>query len=104
MNNLCYNILIKQVTCQNGVPRIVNNTYSNIKVGTIIQLSFGYTIKITAINDSNIEIMLSNPNYISDIYFTIPISSYKQFNLPKENGTLRVYVGIVSYDCCCSNN
>lgn len=99
MNDCCYTIAIRQITCQNGIPRTIDNVYTNVEVGNIISLSFGYSIKILSINTSNIEIELSNPDYIPTLIFNIPVGHFRMFSLPKENGTLRVFIGAIA-KCC----
>ena len=106
MQNCCYTLAIRQITCQNGVSRTVNNVYTNISIGTVISLNFGYSITIVSISNSGISIQLSNPDFIPNLIFNIPCNSYKIFDVPKESGTLRIYVGVKQVCCeqvcvCC---
>lgn len=104
----CYTLVIRQITCQNGVRRVINNSYNNIEDGTTIQLSFGYTLTIVSRNQSNIVVRLQNNNYIPTMIFSIPDGSYKEFNVPKESGTITILVGAKRISCptttCCSQN
>ena len=56
MQNCCYTLAIRQITCQNGVSRTVDNVYTNISIGTVISLNFGYSITIVSISNSGISI------------------------------------------------
>lgn len=109
MENCCYTIAIRQLRCENGIPRQIDNVYTNVTVNTVFPLSFGYTATLVGISDNYITITLSNPNFIPDITFNIPRDSYKIFNLPKENGTISIYIGAASAPCpkqivCCSSS
>lgn len=106
MNQICYTLTIKQVRCQNGISRTIDNVYTNISPNTIINLSFGYSVKIISTNTNSITIQLSNPAQIPNLIFNIPSGSFKTFDLPTEAGTLRVHIGAVVIQCedtvvCC---
>jgi len=107
-HSCCYTLVIRQVTCQNGIRRVINNVYNNVENGTVITLSFGYTLTVISRTTSDISVRLENPNYIPSIIFTIPVDSFKQFNVPKESGTLIISVGVKNTTCptteCCSVN
>lgn len=106
-NNCCYTLVIRQITCQNGVRRVINNAYTNIENDTVIQLSFGYTLTVVSRTTTHISVKLENPNYIPALIFSIPADSYKQLNVPKESGTLIIFVGVKRATCpttqCCSS-
>ncbi len=109
LNNCCYTLAVRQRTCQNGVARITDNVYTNISNGSTYNLSFGYKLTIIDINTAGISIKISNPDFIPSLIFNIPSDSYKIFDLPKESGTLRVYIGIRCTCCeptraCCNNS
>lgn len=91
-NNCCYTFAIKQLTCQSGVSKRLDNTYTNTSVGTEFPLSFGYTLTYISGTTKNCTILLSNPVYIPDINFNILNESYKVFDLPCECGTYRLYI------------
>lgn len=106
MNQVCYTLTVKQVKCQNGISRTIDNVYTNISPNAIIPLSFGYSIKIISTNVNSITIQLSNPDQIPNLIFNIPSGSFKTFDLPTEGGNLRVYIGAVVISCedtvvCC---
>ena len=107
-NSCCYDLIIRQITCQNGIRRVINNVYSNIEDSTVIQLSFGYTLTIVSRTNSHVTVRLQNPNYIPTLLFSIPNNSYKEFNVPKESGTLVILVGVRATKCpstnCCNTN
>lgn len=99
MDNCCYTLLIRQRRCENGIPRQIDNVYTNISDNSTFDLSFGYTVTFFSGTNNTITIRLSNPNFIPDITFNIPCSGYKTFDLPIETGTLRVYIGAVCTAC-----
>ena len=104
-SSCCYTLVIRQVTCQNGIRRVINNVYNNVEDGTVITLSFGYRLTIISRTTSDISVRLENPNYIPSIIFTIPVDSFKEFNVPKESGTLIIFIGVKATACptiqCC---
>lgn len=99
MNNCCYNIIIRQNTCENGISRVFNNTYTNIELGTNIELNFGYTLKYLQGNSNFATIQFNNDLIIPATSFNIPNGSYKVFDLPCQCGTYRVYIGVAT-GCC----
>lgn len=106
-NECCYTLAIRQRTCQNGVARTTDNVYTNIAIGSVISLSFGYSVTIVSISRRHITIQLANNDFIPQLIFNIPVGSYKIFDLPKESGTLRVYIGATEVCCepicvCCN--
>lgn len=107
-NSCCYDLIIRQITCQNGIRRVINNVYSNIEDNTTIQLSFGYTLTVVSRTQAHVTVRLQNPNYIPTMLFSIPNNSFKEFNVPKESGTLIIFVGVRATKCpnteCCNTN
>ena len=106
MNNCCYTIAIRQRRCENGIPRQFDNVYTNATLNSVFPLSFGYSVTFTSISRNYITIRISNPNFIPDINFNIPLDNYNIFDLPIETGSLRVYIGAIAVNCSCqsSNN
>lgn len=106
-SSCCYNLVIRQVTCQNGVRKIIDNIYNNIEDGSVIQLSFGYTLTVVSRSSSAVSVRIENTNYIPTMIFSIPVDSFKEFNVPKESGSLIIFVGVNATTCptveCCSN-
>lgn len=107
MNNFCYTLAIRQRRCQNGISRELDNVYTNVTTSSIIPLSFGYVVTIISKNQNSISIQISNPNFMPNTIFNIPSGSFKIFDLPTENGTLRVFIGATGIDCsdtvvCCT--
>ncbi|MDO4282588.1 MAG: hypothetical protein Q4D02_03045 [Clostridia bacterium] len=107
MNNFCYTLAIRQRRCQNGISRELDNVYTNVTTSSIIQLSFGYVLTVISKNPNSISIQISNPNFMPNTIFNIPSGSFKIFDLPTENGTLRVFIGATGIDCsdtvvCCT--
>lgn len=107
MDRLCYTLAIRQRTCQNGVGSRIENIYTNVTPNTIIPLSFGYSVTFISSTATYATIQISNPDMILNTIFNIPSGSYKIFDLPVLNGTLKVYIGATSINCeetivCCS--
>ena len=84
IDNCCFLLAIRQRTCQNGVARVIDNIYINISAQSTYSLSFGYTLKVSSINQNSISINISNDDFIPSLIFNIPVNSYKVFDLPKE--------------------
>lgn len=106
MNNFCYTLAIRQIKCQNSIATTTDNVYTNVTIGSVISLGFGYSVTLISANSNNITIQISNSGFIPNILFNIPSGSYKIFDLPVESGTLRVYIGATAIDCnntiaCC---
>jgi len=91
-NNCCYTFAIKQLTCQGDVSKRLDNAFTNIPLGTDIQLSFGYILTFIGGTSKNATIMLSNPIFIPNINFNILNESYKIFDLPCECGFFRLSI------------
>ena len=99
IDNCCFLLAIRQRTCQNGVARVIDNIYINISAQSTYSLSFGYTLKVSSINQNSISINISNDDFIPSLIFNIPVNSYKVFDLPKESGTFKVYVWLKFSSC-----
>lgn len=91
--NCPYNIAIKQIYCQGGIQKTIENVYTNIQPNTQIPLQFGYIINYSNGDSNTATIILTNSLFIPNITFKIPTGGYKIFNLQAPNGTLKVYVG-----------
>lgn len=110
MNNLCCHTLnIRQLTCENGISRTLENDYTNLTSGTEIPLNFGYILKYLGSSASNAVISIHNPLSLSPLTFNIPNGSYRVFDLPCECGTYRVLLNATPSPCyvssslCCSD-
>ncbi len=107
MNEFCYTLAVRQQRCQNGISRRIDNVYTNVTNSSIIPLSFGYQIRVITRNANSIAVEISNLDFMPNTIFNIPNGSYKIFDLPTENGTLRVFIGATGINCentvvCCS--
>ena len=103
-NNKICQVIIKQIFCQNGIPRTQYTVLSNLTNDTEISLNFGYTLIINSVTDSNITFILRDSvNSIPDqiINFNICCDTYRLLTLPAQNGTLRIYI---LAKCCCTCN
>lgn len=103
MGQCCYNIVIRQNTCENGISRVYNNTYTNVEPGTDITLNFGYTLRYLQGTSGFATIQINNDFIIPATNFNIPNGSYRVFDLPCQCGTYRVYVGVNLGDCSISS-
>ncbi|MDD2376453.1 MAG: hypothetical protein PHD15_03530 [Clostridia bacterium] len=107
MDKFCpYTFAIKQLLCQGGINKRLDNTYINTAVGTEIPLSFGYVLTLIAGTCKNSTIMLTNPIYIPNINFIILNESFKIFDLPCECGTYRLHIAarLAPVETFCSVN
>lgn len=98
--NCPYNIAIRQVYCQNGIPRTIENVYTNVSPTTQMPLEFGYTITYISGDSKTATILLENSLFIPSVTFKIPTGGYKILNLEAPNGSLKVYVGARIYNNC----
>ncbi len=103
MNDLCYNLAIRQNKCQNNISATTDNVYTNIENGAEIILSFGYTLTIISKNTNSVTVELFNPDLLDKIKFNIPNDSYKTFDLPMYNGTFIIQIGVKQINCVCPN-
>ncbi len=107
MNTICFTLAVRQRICQNGISRRIDNVYTNITPNAVIPLSFGYTLTFITGSTNNAQVQISNPDKIPNLIFFIPSGGHKIFDLPTDNGTLRIFVGATSIDCaetvvCCT--
>ena len=104
-NNTICQIIIKQIFCQNGIPRTQYTTLNNITNDTFVSLNFGYSLTINSVTDSNISFVLRDSvNSIPDqlINFNTCCDKYKMISLPAQNGSLKIYI-LVRCCCICNN-
>lgn len=100
MENTCgYNIIVNQRACQNGISCTTNNVFTNITNDNTICLNFGYIITIISVNGNCACIRLSNSEQIPNLNFNINTNICKVFDLPVQNGNLRVRIKIIPYRC-----
>lgn len=60
MNNCCLAVLIRQRACQNGVPVVTEQVFSNISENESISLNFGYTVSLAFYGTNNILVSFNN--------------------------------------------
>lgn len=92
-NNCPYTLAIKELACQGYIDKRFDKIYTNVPVGTELPVNFGYTVTLIAGTTRNCTIRLSNPLFIPDINFNIANGSFKQFDLPAECATYRLFIG-----------
>lgn len=103
MNEICYNLALRQRRCQNGISLVTDNVYTNIEDNAQLLLSFGYTLTVISKNSNSVTISLYNPDLLTEIKFNIPNDTYKTFDLPMYNGTFILQVGVQKFNCVCPN-
>lgn len=103
MLDSCYNIVIRQNTCENGISRVYNNTYTNVEAGVDIPLQFGYTLRYLQGNTNYATVQFINNFFMPATNFNIPNGSYRVFDLPCECGTFRIFVGVTTGNCSISS-
>ncbi|MEG1705482.1 MAG: hypothetical protein RR290_02775 [Clostridia bacterium] len=102
--NCCYTIVIKQIVCNNGVPKRIDNVHTNLSPNTKIKLEFGYSLTFLNGTDKQCSIMLGNDLFIPNVTFTILSGSFKIFDLPVPNSSYRLYVAARKVCCQTCNN
>ena len=65
MNELCYNLAIRQRRCQNSISLVTDNVYTNIEDKATLLLTFGYTLTIVSKNSNSVTISLYNPDLLN---------------------------------------
>jgi len=101
MNNCCYSLAIRQNRCQNGIPITSDNIYTNIEDNSIIELSYGYSLRVISRHETYVVIELSNPSLLPPVFFHIPNDDFKEFDLPLLNGTFILLIGAQRIACPC---
>ena len=84
-----YTLAIRQIYCQNGIPKSIENIYTNVQTNSQISLEFGYTITYITGDNKNATILLENSLFIPSITFKIPNGGYKIFNLEVPNRNIK---------------
>lgn len=115
-DSCCYTLQIQQRACQNSILRNTDNTYTNVKPGTKIELNFGYILTFISGTSNYATISLENILFLPSTNFNIPNNSVRVFDLAAECANYRVaiiaelapcYDSIVygcNSDICCCNN
>ena len=101
MDNCCLAILIRQRACQNGVPVVTEQVFSNISENESISLNFGYTVSLSFYGTNNILISFNNTSLDVSLKFAISNPGIGVFDLPIDGGTFRVVIATQSM--CCSS-
>ena len=101
MENLCYDLAIRQIKCQNGISVTTDNIYTNVENQSQILLSYGYVLNVLSKNTNSITISLYNFELLDTVKFNIPNDTYKTFDLPLYNGTYVLLIGSVKNTCPC---
>lgn len=109
MNENCFILVIRQVTCQSGVPVTSEKVFTNINELDSVSLDHGYTLNIR--QDTNNSFVLTFINSAFDINLEFRLAGYSPviIDLPIQNGTFRVAIYLRSRPCnscninsCCS--
>lgn len=101
MENLCYDLAVRQIKCQNGISVTTDNVFTNIENNAKLLLSFGYVLNIISKNSNSVTISLSNFELLEAVKFNIPNDTFKSFDLPLYNGTYVVLIGVIRKTCPC---
>lgn len=99
MNNCCLSLVIRQRACQNGVPVVTEQVFSNISEGETISLNFGYTVILSFYGSNNILITFNNTSLNVSLRFAISNPGVGVFDIPIDGGTFRVVIATQS-SCC----
>lgn len=91
-NTSCRSILIRQTICVNGVPNTSENVYTNLTLGSIVPLKYGYSMTLLSnISDSTV-ITITGLSFALSV--TIEEGRFKMFDLPVEGGKYELFIGI----------
>lgn len=101
MDNICFSIIVRDRTCQSGVPVTSEKVYTNVAQDEIITLQNGYTLTVSNAQADKIKLVFNNDALNVNVTFYILNGSYGIFDLPIDSGTYRV--GVYSIKNCCSN-
>ena len=101
MDNICYDLALRQRKCQNNISVTSDNVYTNIANNFQILLSFGYVINIISKNNTSVTIEIVNFDLLEPVRFNIPTDTFRTFDLPMYNGTYIVLIGVMRNDNNC---
>lgn len=101
MCKACFNISVRERACQSGVPLDISKSYSNQNIGDVFPLNFGYSLAITNIVNTTVILTLSNTTL--NILFNFQVSNNNSvvLDLPFENISYRVFIGVIATNCPC---
>ena len=99
MNECCFQVVIRQRACQNGVPIITEKSYDNIPENEIISLNYGYTVILSTLGGANILVNILNPTFDVNLNFSITNPGIAIFDLPIDGGTFRFSIASIQRPC-----
>lgn len=100
MDNICFALIIRDKTCQSGVPIISEKVYTNLSTTENIVLQNGYTLNIFSEQSNRIKLEFINNALNVNVSYYILSDSYGIFDIPIDSGTYRV--GVYATRNCCS--
>ena len=108
MDNCCFQVVIRQRACQNGVPIITERAYNNIPENEVISLNYGYSLTLSTLGSNNILVNFTNVSFEINLTFSMTNPGIGVFDLPIEGGTFRISITSIQVPCnndiCCPNN
>lgn len=103
MDDTCYVLVIKEKTCQSGVPLTNERIFTNISDIDDITLSNGYILNVKQGTNNSLIITFLNNAFNINLEFKMVDSTPAVFDLPIQNGTYKVGV-YLRVRSCCSNS
>lgn len=100
MDNICFSLIIRDKTCQSGVPIISEKVYTNLSSNESIVLQNGYMLNVFSTKDNKIKLEFINLALDISVNYYILSDSFGIFDLPIDSGTYRV--GVYATKTCCS--
>ena len=102
MDNVCYFLKVQFRICQSGVPLSSEKIYTNLSSASVINIYYGYTIKIASASNDSLTILIQNTALNLDLTFTISNGETILLDLPLDNGTFKL--SIFAKSRCCALN
>lgn len=101
MEYTCYMLVVRERTCQSGVPVTNEKVYTNISNIDSIMLDNGYVLNVSQGTNNTLILNFVNTAFDINLEFKLIDATSAVFDLPIQNGTYRVGV-YLKLRCCCS--
>lgn len=106
MDQICFLLSIRQVTCQSGVPVVNEKTYTNLTSEDQVLLNNGYILTLSSNIINSVTLTFSNPALGINFKLALASGTSAVVDLPIEGGTFRIGVYVERRpcnicECCC---
>lgn len=99
MDETCFVLVIRQSTCQSGVPVISEKVFTNLTDIDTVALENGYILNLKQGTNNSIILTFTNNAFDINLEFRLANSTPVVIDLPIQNGTFRVAVYLKSRPC-----